>query len=333
MSRPVVAVLLTEATKQLVFTEDSAARLAAVAEVRYAEGAAESWDLPKLLDGAVACITGWGTPHLSQPVLDASPDLRLVAHTAGSIRNLLPQEAVGRQVLVAQSAAVIAESVAELVILQMLSSLRELHRLDAGLKSGKTWGELRTAYPGRLLGSQVVGLVGASRTGRAVLKLLRPFGCTILVTDPLLSAEEAGQLGVELVELDTLLARSDVVSLHAPLLPYTEGMIGKRELGLLKDGALFVNSARGKLVDGSALLAELRSGRIRAALDVFPAEPLPPDSEWRQLADPIISPHSAGHTIESHQIQGAAMVGEVERLLGGEPLQYEVSADSVAVLA
>ncbi|MBM7785163.1 hydroxyacid dehydrogenase [Tenggerimyces flavus] len=330
---PVVTVLLTEATKQLVFSAETASRLAGLAEVRYAEGPASSWDLAALLDGAVACVTGWGTPRLEQDVLDVSPSLRLIAHTAGSIRNLLPQDAVGRQVRVAQAAAVIAESVAELVILQMLSSLRELHRLDHGLKNGKTWTELRTAFPGRLLGSQVVGLVGASRTGRAVLELLKPFGCEVLVTDPLLSAAEAARLGAELVDLDTLLLRSDVVSLHVPLLPETEGMIGARELALLRDGVLFVNSARGKLVDGDALLAELHSGRIRAALDVFPAEPLPEDSEWRQLAEPILSPHSAGHTIESHRIQGAEMVGEIERLLGGEPLRYEVSAESVAVLA
>ena len=328
-----VAVLLTESTRAMVLSEQDDARLRSFARVRDASGPPQTWDLPALLDGAVACLTGWGTPPLDDEVLAASPDLGLVAHTAGSIRRLVPQPAVGHRVTVCQAAAVIAESVAELVIAQILASIRELHLLDKGLRDGATWGDLRVRHPGRLLGARTVGVVGASRTGRAVIGLLRAFGAAVLVSDPLLTDEDAGGLGVTSVDLDTLLQRCDVVTLHAPLLASTHHLLGRRELALLPDRALLVNSARGGLVEPESLLAELRSGRIQAALDVYPDEPLPPDSPWRDVPNAILSPHSAGHTLDSHQRQGAAMVGEVERFLRKEPLLYAVAPESVDVLA
>jgi phosphoglycerate dehydrogenase-like enzyme len=328
-----VAVLLTEATRDMVLSVATRERLATLAELRTPTGPAVEWDLPDLLDGAVACLTGWGTPRLDEDVLARCPDLGLVAHTAGSVRNLLPQQAIGHRVTVCQAAALIADSVAELVISQMLAALRELHRFDSGLREGLAWNELRSRHPGRLLGARTVGVVGASRTGRAVITLLRAFGATVLVTDPLLDADEAVTLGIRQVELDELLRSSDIVTLHAPLLPSTQNLLGTRELGLLRDGALLVNSARGGLIEPSALLAELQSGRISAALDVFPVEPLPADSEWRKLPNAIISPHAAGHTLDSHHRQGDAMVDDIARFLGGAPLRHAIPAAAVEILA
>ncbi|GAA2759293.1 hydroxyacid dehydrogenase [Actinopolymorpha rutila] len=332
-SPAVVAVLLTEQTRAMVLTPAAEAMLAEAARVRWAEGPPGEWDLAELLDGAAACLTGWGTPPITEQVLANSPDLRLVAHTAGSIRALVPQDTIGGRLTVCQAAGLIADSVAELVISQILLALRDLPALDAGLRTGQEWAALRERYPGRLLGARTVGVVGASRTGRAVIGLLRAFGARVLVADPLLTGAEAADLGVTQVELDDLLRGSDVVTLHAPLLPRTQGLLGARELSLLADGALLVNAARGGLVDGDALAAELRSGRIRAALDVFPTEPLAPDSPWRQLPNAILSPHTAGHTVDSHARQGQAMVEDVVRFLRAEPLRYAVAADSVGVLA
>ena len=333
MPSPRVAVLLTEGTRAMVLSEAAEARLGSIADVRTPVGPPTEWDLPALLDGAVACLTGWGTPRLDEDLLAKTPALALVAHTAGSVRNLLPQQAIGQRLTVCQAAALIADSVAELVIAQLLAVLRELHVFDRGLRNGESWGELRDRHPGRLLGARTVGVVGASRTGRAVIDLLRAFGATVLVADPYLDEDGAARLGVRHVDLDTLLRQSEIVTLHVPLLPSTTNLIGARELGLLRDGALLVNSARGGLVEPTALLAELRSGRIAAALDVFPAEPLPPDSEWRQLPNAIISPHAAGHTRDSHLRQGDAMVDDIARFLAGEPLRHAISPEMVEVLA
>lgn len=332
-SRPVVTLLLTEATRAMVLSHEAAQRLSAVADVRAAAGGPATWDLLTLLRGAVACMTGWGTPGLDRGVIDASRDLRLVAHTAGSVRYLLPVDAIGSRLRVCQAASAIAGSVAEMVVLQILTGLRELHCLDRGLREAADWSDLRRRHPGRLLGALTVGVVGASRTGRAVLRLLRPFGSRLLAYDPYLTPRDADDLGVAAVGLDQLLSESDIVTLHAPLLPDTKGMIGEREIGLLRDGALLINSARAGLVDYDALLRELRTGRIAAALDVFPVEPLPPDSEWRRAPQAIISPHAAGHSIDGHRRQGDEMVAEVERFLRGEPLRHEITRSLLAIMA
>lgn len=331
-SRPKVTVLLTEHARDLVMTDEAWHRLEAVADIVVASGPPGEWNLSALLGDSIACLTGWGTPALSEEILDGAPVLRMVAHTAGSVRQLVPSSAIGKRITVCQAAAVIANSVAEMVVLQMLSALRKLHLLDRGMRHGD-WSELRARHPGRLLAGQTVGVVGASRTGRAVIEVLRGFNVEILVYDPYLCPSEADAMGVSSMGLDDLLTSSDIVTLHAPLLPQTRGLIGASELGRMHDGALLVNSARAGLVDYDALANELRAGRILAALDVFPLEPLPADSAWRTMPNAIISPHSAGHTRDSHWQQGLAMVGEVERYLRGEALHYEIPAEQAGVLA
>lgn len=328
MNRPNVTVLLTESTTELVMTDPAWTRLRSVADLSVASGSPKEWDLPALLEDSVCALTGWGTPPLTGEILDQAPNLRLIAHTAGSIRRLVPPEMVGTRVMVSQAAGVIARSVAEMVVVQILCGIRRLPFLDSALRAGQ-WNQ----SAGKLLGGQTVGVVGASRTGRAVIDLLRGFGSEIVVYDPYLSAADTEALGARQADLDSLLARSSVVTLHVPLLPETRGMIGAAELARLADGTMFVNSARAGLVDYDALEREVGSGRINAALDVFPDEPLPADSVWRSMPNVIISPHEAGHTYEGHQRQGLAMVGEIERCIRGESLMYGIEAARAAVLA
>jgi phosphoglycerate dehydrogenase-like enzyme len=258
--------------------------------------------------------------------------LRLVAHTAGSIRQLLPEGLVGSAVRVSSAAHVIADAVAEFTLLQILCSLRGLHVLDRDVRVG-AWPGAADRNRGQLLAARTIGIIGGGRTGRAIVNLLHPFGSRILLCDPTWTGDAARRNSVELVDLDTLLTSCDVISLHAPLLPSTELMIGSSELAVMRDGALLVNSARAGLIDAPALLAELQQGRIRAALDVFPDEPLPADSEWCQWPGLLLSPHAAGHTVDSHLRQGAASVNEVLNFLRGDPLLYEVCADQTAMLA
>lgn len=331
---PVVAILMPYGTRAHMLSPEAERELAAFARVRAPAASGMSRDaLERLLDGAVACLTGWGTPPLDEALLNAAPDLRLVAHTAGSIRKLVPLEALDRGLRVAHAAPVIADAVAEFVVSQALLGLRPLHEIDRSMKDGGEWHDVRDRHLGRLLGAQTIGVVGAGYVGRAVIALFRAFGARVLVFDPLLSGEAAAKLGVARRPLDDLLAESDVVTLHAPVLPETRGMIGAEQLGRLRDGALFINTARSALVVEPALLAELRSGRIAAALDVFDQEPLAADSPFRGLDNVILSPHAAGHTIDTYQRQGRAMVDEVRRLVGGEPLRYEITAAMLPTMA
>ncbi|MDO3435065.1 hydroxyacid dehydrogenase [Rhizobium sp. CBN3] len=324
----VIAVLLTEKTRRMMLDDAATAELNALGEVRWPTGAViDAADADRLLQGATACLTGWGTPPFDAATRQRHPQLALVAHSAGSIRTLVPARLFDEGLRVSHAASKIAASVAEFVVAEALLSMRGIHRLHAQLRGGGEWLDVRAAVPQRLLGARTVGIVGAGYVGRAVMRLLVPFGCRVLVVDPYLDEREAAALGVVSVALEDALVQSEVISLHAPVLPETRRMIGARELALLRPGALFINTARAELVDETALLAEIRSGRIEAALDVFDNEPLPPDSPFRDpaLANLTISPHTAGHTEEAHFAQGQAMVDEIGRLLRREPLRHEVT--------
>jgi phosphoglycerate dehydrogenase-like enzyme len=319
--------------RQVLSTEAEAA-LATAADVRSPNGSSVTVEeLPELVAGATVCVTGWGTPQIPETVLSDNPQLGLIAHTAGSIRRLVPLAAVERGLRVSHAAAIIADAVAEFVVAQLLLSLRPLHLIDQEMKSGGDWFQIREQRLGRLLGARTVGVVGAGYVGRSVIRLLTAFGCRILVSDPLLTDQAAAELGVERSSLPELFAASDLVTLQAPVLPETRGMIDADLLRQLRDGAVFVNTARAALVNEQALLEELRSGRIAAALDVFDSEPLPRDSPFRTLPNVLLSPHAAGHSTDTYLQQGQAMVDEVLRFLNSDPLRYEVTPAMLATMA
>lgn len=327
---PKVAVLIPEPMRKSILSPNAESDLASFADV---VTGATAEQLPSVLNGAIACLTGWGTPSLTQDVLDQCPDLRLVAHTAGSIHRLVPPEALKRGLRISHAAAIIADSVAEIVIGQTLRFLRHLDAIDEQMKSTGGWLDIREAYPGYLLGERVVGIIGTGYVGRKVIQRFKAFGCRILASDPFLTREQASELDVEKVELDELFQSAEIVSLHAPALPETEGMVDTRRLAMLTDGGLLVNMSRGSLVNEGALLDELRSGRLFAVLDVFDEEPLPSDNPLRSAPNVFLSPHAAGHTVDTHLRQGQAMVDEVRRLVQREPLHYEIAVDRLATMA
>jgi phosphoglycerate dehydrogenase-like enzyme len=276
---------------------------------------------------ATVLVTGWGTPvlrSLADWSAETSP-LRLVVHSAGTVKQLLPVEALERGLLVSHANESLAEAVAEFTIGAIIMARRGAFAAADRLRRGD-----RPAPPSaaRELRGSTVGVIGASAIGRRVLALLPALGTKLLLADPYCSEDEARALGAELVSLDQLLQRSDVVSLHAPVTSETLGMLGKREFAAMRDGALFVNTARGRLLDADALLAELRSGRISALLDVTdPTEPLPPDSPFLALENCTVLPHIAAVTHEARVRQARITVDEVLRFLAGEPLRHAVSRE------
>ena len=181
-----------------------------------------------------------------------------------------------------------------------------------------------------------VGLVGASRIGRRVISLLRPFDLEVLVSDPYLKPGEAAGLGaqlVELVELDDLARRSDIVSLRAPEIASTYRMINARRLSRMRDGATLLNTARGALVDTGALVAELRTGRIQAILDVTDPEPLAPDSPLYTLPNVVLTPHLAGAAGNELYRLGSWAFEELARWAAGEPFLSPVRLSDLAAMA
>jgi phosphoglycerate dehydrogenase-like enzyme len=178
-----------------------------------------------------------------------------------------------------------------------------------------------------------VGLIGFGRIGRAFARLVQPLDIELFVTDPWCPPETVVAHNGRLLGLDELLSSSSVVVLASALTPETRHLLDQRRLALMPDGAYVINVARGGLIDMEALLAELRKGRLTAALDVTdPMEPLPSNHELRQLPNVLLTPHIAAGGIEMRRAIGALAVEEVVRFCNGQPLENVVTRDMLALM-
>ncbi|NIK58417.1 hydroxyacid dehydrogenase [Kribbella shirazensis] len=281
------------------------------------------------LAGVDVLMTSWATPQLNARLITEADALRLVMHTGASVKPIVTRALFDRGVRVSQAGQGMARSVAEVALTFTLMLLHQVPRFDRALRSGATWDQAECAPPRHELAGCRVGVLGASRTGRAYLALVRALGADVAVSDPTLSIADADALGVALLSVDDLLRRSQIVALHAPVLRETRHLIGARELALMPDGAALVNTARSWLTDEAALLTELRSGRLSAGLDVFDIEPLPVDAEIRSLPNVVLTPHQAAGTVEGRLRQGRIVLDEIERFRTGQPLEHEVTRKSL----
>jgi phosphoglycerate dehydrogenase-like enzyme len=333
MSQPTVLVTITPSLYRQLFAPETQARLHELAHVSFNLGE-RNWtsdELAQRIAGYDAVITGWGTPTFTPQVMAAADRLRLIAHSAGSIKKMLPPAVFDSDLQVTHAAVAIAPAVAEMSVLLILLSLRQVHVLDRQLKAGVPWAETR--FMGQELAGQRVGVVGAGYTGRCVIRLLKAWDADVWVADPYLDATRAAQLGVTHVSLEELFANCAIVTVQAPPTEETYRMIKAHHLASLPDGAIFVNTARSHTVDYDALLAELQSGRIQAALDVFDQEPLPADSPFLRLDNVIVTPHVAGASTQARLRQGSVIVEELTRFFHGETLRYAVTGDMLPTMA
>ncbi|WP_433025671.1 2-hydroxyacid dehydrogenase [Actinomycetospora sp. CA-053990] len=289
---------------------------------RVEEASGTEDDLVAALDGARVCLTQMA-PFTAR-VFDAVPDLEMVAVSRGGPVNVDLAAADRAGVAVAQAPGRNAAAAAEYAVGMALAALRRIPMADRELRDGTWRGDLY-AYDeaGLELDGTTVGLVGYGAIGRIVARVLRAFGATVLVADPYTDEATAGTDGVRLVALDELLRSSSVVSLHARLSDETRGMIGARELDLLPQGAVLVNTARGGLLDYGPLPEALHSGRLGGlALDVYDVEPPPDDWPLHHAPNVVATPHLAGATKQTAHRAASIAAGEVARFLRGEPLRH-----------
>ena len=287
------------------------------------------------LRSAEAIVSGWGCPPIDEAVLDAAPRLRAVIHSAGTVKGHVSPLVWERGVLVSSAASANALPVAQYTLGMVLLAGKQAFRMAGQyLRYGSG---LDKAIEDVGNYDRTVGVIGASRVGRLVLPMLAGQGFRTLVCDPTLDPQEAARLtpsgGTRLVGLDELLRASDIVSVHAPLLPSTSGLLDKRRLSLMRDGATLVNTARGGLVDTEALTRECVSGRINAVLDVTEPEPLPAGHPLLHLPNVVVTPHIAGALGNEVAQLGRHAVEEVERLAAGLPLAGLVLRDELAHIA
>jgi D-3-phosphoglycerate dehydrogenase / 2-oxoglutarate reductase len=259
---------------------------------------------------------------ISRAMLERLPNLRFIAVSRGGPVNIDLAAARDHNVLVVNTPGRNATAVAEFTIGAILAETRLIRSGHESLRAGEWRGDLyRADRTGRELSEMTVGIVGYGAIGSRVIKLLKAFGCKLLVADPYvqLSAQDRND-GVEHVALDELLARADVITLHARVTPETTKFIGRDALARMRKDAILINTARGPLVDYEALHDALVSGRLGGAmLDTFAVEPAPPDWPLLQLPNVTLTPHIAGASVRTVTIAAEQAAEEVRRFLAGEP--------------
>ena len=310
-----------------VFDDEALSRLARSCDIVRAAPLEEfsSAEARSVLGEIDILVTGWGCPMVTAEVVKAAPRLKLIAHAAGTVKFTLDPAVYAAGLRVTHAADANAVPVAEYTLASIIFAnkrvfeLRDRYRADPGRRSSY-------ALMDEPIGNyhRTIGLVGASRIGRKVARMLMGFDFTVLVSDPFVKPGDPVLDGAELVDLDTLMARSDVVSIHAPSLPATRAMIGARQLGLMKDGAAFINTARGAVVDEAALIAALETGRIHAVIDVTDPEIPERGSPLYSLPNVFLTPHVAGAVGTERLRLGQMAIEEVERFVAGEPMEFEI---------
>jgi D-3-phosphoglycerate dehydrogenase / 2-oxoglutarate reductase len=257
----------------------------------------------------------------SAAMLKRMPALRLIVVARSGPVNIDCAAARERGVLIVNAPGRNASAVAEFTIGAIIAETRLMTRGHDALRRGEWRGDLyRADLVGRELSQMTVGVIGYGHIGTKVVRLLKGFGSRILVADPYvaLSAEDASD-GVRRVTLETLLRQSDVVTLHARVTAETLGFIGRAEFAAMREGSVFINTARGPMVDYDALTEALKSGHLSGAmLETFAVEPAPADLELLTLENVTLTPHIAGASVKTIERAAEMAAEEVRRYLAGE---------------
>jgi len=334
VTQPVIVFGMLDGMVRHLLTPDQIARLEACGRIPD-PAPISSWDDERadaLLAEAEILVGHWGCPTLTADVRDRAPALRLFAYGAGTVKWQVTDAVFERGIVVTSAAAANAVPVAEYAVAAILLANKGVFVVRERLRDPDAHLPLDLARVGNC-GTRV-GIVGASFVGRLVIDALRATDLELAVYDPYLSEDEAGVLGVEKVDdLEALCASVRLLSIHAPDIPPTRGMIGAAQLAALPDGATVVNTARPALVDQDALVAELTTGRIAAVLDVTDPDPLPPGHPLLALPNAFVTPHVAGAMGNELVRLSELAVTEVERCVAGAPPLHPVTAADIDRIA
>ena len=309
-------------TKTRHFPPDRLERLRRIGEVtenpydrQYTRG-----ELKALLPEYDVVLTHWSSAQYDEELLDCAPNLKILAHCAGTVAHIASEACYDRGIRVLSANPVMATYVAEATLGMMITAMRRELPYDQMMREGR-WESV--LYPNMSLLDAKVGLIGLGTVGRNLLDMLHPFACEVTVYDPYLPE---GALDpwphAKQGTLEEAL-RSDVVSVHAAQTPETYHMINRETLAMMPDHALLVNTSRGSLIDEAALIPELESGRLIAALDVYEHEHVPQSERLLACKNVLLQPHRAGFPVGPRMTD--AILTDLERFARGEPLQMTVS--------
>src|SRR5215472_17409101 len=295
-------------------------------EVRHVDGADRAELLPALADASAVIIRS--ATRIDAEALAHAPNLQVVARAGVGLDNVDVEAATKAGVMVVNAPTSNIVSAAEQAVALLLALARNLPQAAASLRGGE-W--KRSTYTGVELEGKVAGLLGLGRIGVLVAQRLSAFGMRIVAYDPYVPTARAAQLGVRLVSLEELLAEADFISVHLPKTAETGGIIGDKELRLVKPGVRIVNAARGGIVDEHALALALKDGRVAGAgIDVFAAEP-PAGNPLLEFPTVVVTPHLGASTHEAQEKAGTQVVKSLRLALAGEFVPDAVNVQGGAV--
>ena len=329
---PKALYLLDSEASQMIYGEEERAAVAELAEV-YAPPQTEDSVAknPGVLAEAEVILSGWGAPTIDGAFLDAAPNLRVVLYGAGSIRRVATPALWDRGVRITSAYAANAVPVSEYTLAAILFSLKRGWHFAFSARHEKTLPG-QSQIPGAY--GSTVGLVSLGMVGRLVRERLRPFDLRVVAYDPYVTPEEARVLGVDLMPLEALFASSEVVSLHTPWLPETEGMIRGSHLASMKRNATLINTSRGAVVSEDEMIEVMEQRPdLWAVLDVTHPEPPEPGSRLYDLPNVVLTPHIAGSLGSECRRMGRLVVDELRRYVAGKLLEYEITRERAALLA
>ncbi|MEI6519115.1 MAG: hydroxyacid dehydrogenase [bacterium] len=322
MNKPKVALFAPDWAVEKVFDESHLRKIkerCELIDLRFKN----SIDTQSQLSGIDYILSSWGMPLMNEEFFSHANSLKGVFYAAGSVKGFVTDEVWKRGVIISSAAIVNAIPVAEYTLGVILLANKRFFQTAAGIKEYH-------AMPGNYRSS--IGIISASLVGRQVMKLLANFEFEISLYDPFVTEEEALALGAKKVSLEDVM-KCNIVSLHAPNLPQLYKLINANLFSLMPEGATFINTARGALVDEAALLNELQSGRIYAVLDVTEPEPPVADSPFYTLKNCIYTPHIAGSLGDECKRMASFEIDEMFRVIDGKKLRNQVTADIVSRLA
>ena len=312
--------------------EQARARMTAVCEVVEVETADPS-ELARQVDDVIGIIVPYTPdPMITREVMDAAPNLRLVGATYGGVRqNVDDTYALEKGLTVIHTGASRVKPMAEYTLALILSSLLQTHNYHHYMRSGEAWPRMKFPRT-RMLQGRSVGVIGYGRIGKGIIDLLRNFTDDLSIQSNHLSAVEAQAAGLRKRELDDIFQSCEVVVLAGGYNPATHHLIRRKHFDLMQENALFVNIARGKMVNEAEMVAAVRERAIYLALDVFEEEPLSADSPLRGNDRVLMTPHRANNPIEFEQ-RWQTLADEIERFACGETPESALTPERAAAMS
>ncbi len=277
-------------------------------------------------------LTGWGAPKLDKQFLESAPNLEAVFYGAGTVRHILTDAFWDRDIVICSAWAANAIPVAEYTLAHVLLALKQTFQFAEYYRKNKNWGLSGKDVCGAFGGK--VGIISLGMIGRKMVEHLQYLNIKVLAYDPFIAKDEAERLGIQLATMEEIFSSCNVVSLHAPLLDETRGMIRGSHLEMMQPHTTFINTARGGLVNEPEMVEVLKRRKdLQAVLDVTDPEPIPEDSDIWNLPNVFVTPHIAGSMGEECFRMGRIMIEELRRYLAGRPLRWPLARQQVKRMA